>query len=107
MCATTKYVSVSCQSTGKTARITPVAPPITNCAMNAATNSSGTRNSMLPRHSVASQLKILIPVGTAIASDESMKKLRTGVVRGVANMWCAQTSMPRKAIAPVAITIAR
>ena len=62
---------------------------------------------MLPRQSVASQLKILIPVGTAIANDDSMKKPSTGVASGVANMWCAHTSMPRNAIAAVATTIAR
>ena len=38
---------------------------------------------MLPRHSVASQLKILIPVGTATASDVIMKKPSTPIGSGV------------------------
>ena len=45
-----------------------------------------------PRHSVAIQLKILIPVGTAIVNDASMKKASTTVAVGVVNMWCAQTT---------------
>jgi hypothetical protein len=60
----------------------------------------------LPRHSVAIQLKILIPVGTAIVNEASMKKASTTVGVGVVNMWCAQTSRPRKAIATVAAAIA-
>ena len=56
---------------------------------------------------MASQLKILMPVGTAIANDESMKKARITVAVGVVNMWCAHTSMPRNAIAAVAAAIAR
>jgi hypothetical protein len=51
-------------------------------------------------------LKILTPVGTAIVNEDSMKKARTTVAVGVANMWCAQTSSPRKAIATVAAAIA-
>jgi len=59
-----------------------------------------------PRQRVAIQLKILIPVGTAIANELSMKKASTTVAVGVVNMWCAQTSSPRKAIATVAAAIA-
>ena len=59
-----------------------------------------------PRQSVASQLKILMPVGTAIVNDESMKNASTTVGVGVANMWCAQTSALRKAIATVETAIA-
>ena len=47
---------------------------------------------MLPRHIVASQLKILMPVGTATANEVSMKKISTAVDIGVANMWWAQTN---------------
>ena len=35
-----------------------------------------------------------------------MKKASTTVAVGVANMWCAHTSTPRKAIATVAAAIA-
>ena len=67
--------------------------------------SSGTRNSIVPRHSVAIQLKILTPVGTAI-TNESMKKASTTVDIGVANMWCAHTSRPRNAMPAVEAAIA-
>ena len=62
---------------------------------------------MLPFHSVAIQLKILMPVGTAIVNDDSMKNASTTVAVGVANMWWAQTSRPRNAIATVDAAIAR
>jgi hypothetical protein len=35
-----------------------------------------------------------------------MKKPSTGVFVGVVNMWCAQTSEPRNAIATVDVAIA-
>ena len=47
-----------------------------------------------------------MPVGTAIASDDNMKKPMTGVGIGVANMWCAQTSTLRNPIATVDVAIA-
>ena len=59
-----------------------------------------------PRQSVASQLKILMPVGTAIVNEESMKKASTTVAVGVVNMWWAHTSALRKAIATVETAIA-
>ena len=59
-----------------------------------------------PRHSVASQLKILMPVGTAITIELIMKKASTTVAVGVANMWCAHTSIDRNAIATVDAAIA-
>ena len=68
--------------------------------------SSGTRYSIVPRHSVATQLKIFTPVGTAIRKLESMKNASTTVDIGVANMWCAHTSMPRKAMPAVDAAIA-
>ena len=59
-----------------------------------------------PRQSVAIQLKILMPVGTAIRNELSMKNASTTVAVGVVNMWCAHTSSPRKAIATVEAAIA-
>ena len=81
-------------------------PPITNSAGSATAYISATLNSIAPRHSVASQLKILMPVGTAIANELSMKNASTTVGVGVVNMWCAQTSMPRNAIATIEAAIA-
>ena len=60
----------------------------------------------MPRHSVATQLKIFTPVGTAIRKLESMKNASTTVDIGVANMWCAHTSMPRNAMPAVDAAIA-
>ena len=60
----------------------------------------------MPRQSVASQLKILMPVGTAIANDESMKNASTTVPVGVVNMWCAHTSIDRNAMPAVDAAIA-
>src|SRR6188472_1226370 len=101
-----KYVSVNCQSIGKTATKMPVIPPIVNVAIAPMQNSSGVVHSTVPRHKVAIQLKIFTPVGTAIKKLESMKNARTTVDIGVENMWCAHTSMPRKAMPAVDAAIA-
>ena len=77
---------MSCQSTRNTDRRIPDAQPTTNCAMKATQKSSGTLNSMLPRHRVASQLKILIAAGTATASDVIMKNHMAPTGIGAANM---------------------
>ena len=84
----------------------PVIPPMRNVNRKPAANSSGTRNSIVPRHSVASQLKIFTPVGTAMRNELIMKKTSTIVGDGVANMWCAHTSRPRNAMTTVAAAIA-
>ena len=60
----------------------------------------------LPRQRVASQLKILIPVGTAITIDEIMKNAFRKLGRPTVNMWCAQTSSEKKPIATVEKAIA-
>ena len=99
-------MSVSCQSTGKIARMTPEIPPITNVARNPAAKYSGVFITIVPRHSVASQLKILMPVGTAIANEDSMKNASTTLAVGVANMWCAHTSMLRNVIPTAEATTA-
>src|SRR3712207_136856 len=102
----TKYVSCSCQSTGKIASTTPVTPPATNTAMNAQANSSGVRYSTVPRQSVAIQLKTFTPVGIAIRNDASMKKTSTIAGCGTVNMWCAHTISDRNAITAVAAATA-
>ena len=40
-------------------------------------NSSAVLNSIVPRHRVATQLKIFTPVGTAMRNEPSMKKIST------------------------------
>ena len=84
----------------------PLIPPMTNTEIIPTAKSRAVRNSMVPRHSVAIQLKIFTPVGTAIRNELIMKKIRTTTELGVENMWCAHTSMPRKAMTAVAAAIA-
>ena len=52
---------------------TPVTPPIVNKNKNPQANNMGVLNSILPPHNVAIQLKILIPVGTAIIIVAAVK----------------------------------
>ena len=51
------------------ASMMPERPPIVNIAMKPSANSIGVSKWMFPRQVVASQLKILIPVGTAMIID--------------------------------------
>ena len=60
--------------------------------MKPSANSIGVSKMRFPRQVVASQLRILIPVGTAMIIDEIMKKPRSGVASPTVNMWWAQTS---------------
>ena len=60
----------------------------------------------LPRQSVASQLKIFTPVGTAMIIDEIMKKPFRKFGIPTVNMWWAQTSSEKKPIATVENAIA-
>ena len=84
----------------------PVIPPIRNVPRNPAQNRSAVVNSIVPRHSVATQLNIFTPVGTAIRNDDIMKNTNTKPGLGVANMWCAQTSRLRNAMTTVDAAIA-
>ena len=63
-------------------------------------------NWMLPRQVVATQLKIFTPVGTAMTIDAIMKNAWRLIGRPTVNMWWAQTSIDRKAIATVENAIA-
>jgi len=66
---------VSCSATSRLAlaRTTPVRPPIVNRAMNPSAHSIGTVILRLPPYAVASQEKILIPVGTAMIMVAAVK----------------------------------
>jgi hypothetical protein len=55
------------------ARTTPVTPPIVNRKMKPSANNRGVLKSREPPQRVASQLKILIPVGTAIIIVAAVK----------------------------------
>ncbi len=62
-------------------------------------NSIGVVNLMRPSHKVASQLKTLMPVGTAIRSVVTIIGTRSHGAMPATNMWCAQTEKPRIRIA--------
>lgn len=66
-------VSCSATSSDAFARITPVSPPIVNSAIKPSANSIGVVIRIDPPNSVAIQLKILIPVGTAIIIVAAVK----------------------------------
>ena len=67
--------------------------------MKPSANSIGVSKCRLPRHVVASQLKILMPVGTAMIIDEIMKKrVERRSACPTVNMWCAQTSIEKNAM---------
>src|SRR5215475_1769289 len=83
----------------------PVSPAIRNWNRNAIANSIGVLNWMRPPHIVASQLKILIPVGTPTAIVVITKKLLAYEFMPIVNMWCAQTLMLTNAMHTVAATM--
>ena len=101
----TKYELLSCQLNGAEPSMTPVNPAMRNWKRNATQKSIGALNWIFPPHIVASQLKILIPVGTAMAIVEMTKKAFAGALMPTVNMWCAHTLMLMKAIETVAATM--
>jgi len=66
---------VSCNAISKPAldKTTPVTPPIVNNIKKPKTKNNGVLKCKKPPHNVASQLKILIPVGTAIIIVAAVK----------------------------------
>ena len=84
----------------------PERPPIVKSAMKPRQKRSGAWSQRLPRHIVASQLKILIAVGMATVSDVTMNHHWSGSAIPTVNMWCAQTSMLAKAMPMVEKAIA-
>ncbi len=86
-------------SNGITASITPLIPPSVNIVMKPSANSIGVVRWITPRHNVASQEKILIPVGTAISIVVSIIGMRSHGNMPETNMWCAQTVNPSSTIA--------
>jgi hypothetical protein len=61
------------------AKITPVAPPIVNNKMNPKVNNNGVLKFNQPPQIVAIQLKIFIPVGTAIIIVADVKYARVSM----------------------------
>src|SRR5215210_2867568 len=106
MCATTKYVSCACQSNGNDATKIPESPPSVNTEISPSANNIGVVKLRFPRHSVASQLMIFTPVGTATRYDVTMNNTFRPFGKPTANMWCAQTVIETNAIPTVEKTIA-
>ena len=86
--------------------MTPLSPPSMNMLMKPSANSRGVLNWIEPPQRVASQLKILTPVGTPMAMVAPAKAAVAQAPRPVVNMWCAHTPNPRKAMtAPANTTV--
>jgi hypothetical protein len=84
----------------------PVSPAQRNWKRKAVQNSMGVAKRILPPHMVATQLKILMPVGMpTIMVDRAKKVLPTDVMPTV-NMWCAHTVVLTKAMPTEAATMA-
>jgi len=62
----------------------------------------GVFNTIEPPNIVAIQLKILIPVGTAIIIVALVKYARVSTSKPTVNIWCAQTIKPKKPIDNIA-----
>ena len=60
-----------------------------------------------PPHIVAIQLKILMPVGTAITIVAAVKYIFMLTVMPTVNMWCAHTMKPTTPIATIAYAMPR
>jgi hypothetical protein len=86
-------------SNGTTASMMPLIPPRVNIVMKPSAKSSGVRMWITPRQSVASQEKILMPVGTAMSIVVIIMGIRSQLCMPDTNMWCAQTVNPRITIA--------
>src|SRR5437764_15046059 len=99
MCATTKYVSDTWMSNGMTASMIPLIPPSVNIVMKPSANSMGVVKWITPLHNVASQEKILMPVGTAISMVVIIIGTRSHGNMPDTNMWCAQTVKPSTTMA--------
>jgi len=84
------------------ARIIPVSPPMVNRKTNPRAHSRGVSNENWDPCNVASQLKILIPVGTAMIMVAAEKYARVSTSMPTVNMWCAHTKNPRIPIATIA-----
>jgi hypothetical protein len=68
------------------AKTTPVTPPIVNKKINANVNSIATLKRIRPPQIVASQLKILMPVGIAIIIVAAVKYARVSTSNPTVNI---------------------
>ena len=73
--------------------------------MNPQENSMALFRLILPPQRVASQLKNLMPVGTAMKAVAMVKNSRIQGGVPLVNMWCAHTIKPSPTIAMIEYTI--
>jgi hypothetical protein len=83
-------------------KIIPVKPPKVKRKIKPFANNIGVFKIMLPPNIVAIQLKILIPVGTAIIIVAAVKYARVSTSSPTVYIWCAQTIKPKKPIDNIA-----
>jgi hypothetical protein len=83
-------------------KIIPVNPPNVNKKIKPLANNIGVFKTIEPPNIVAIQLKILIPVGTAIIIVALVKYARVSTSNPTVNIWCAQTIKPKNPIDNIA-----
>jgi len=81
------------------ARSTPARPPIVNRKTNPSAHEQAALYVIRVPYNVASHLKILIPVGTAMFIVADVKYARVSTYIPAVNMWCAHTTNPNNPIA--------
>ena len=84
------------------AKATPVTPPTVNKKIKPSAKSKGVVKYTCPPHIVANQLKILMPVGTAIIIVAAVKYALTSTSIPTVYIWCAHTMNPKKPIEIIA-----
>ena len=78
--------------------MTPEMPPIVNSAMSAIANFIAVVKRSVPPQIVPIQLKIFTPVGMAMSIVMTANTESAIGPMPTANMWCAHTPKPRKAM---------
>src|SRR5271168_3904240 len=99
MWATMKYVALTWMSNGIMASMIPLIPPHVNVVRKPSANSIGVSRCRTPFHSVASQEKILMPVGTAMITVVMAIGMRIHAAMPEVNMWWAHTVKPSTTMA--------
>jgi len=100
---------VSCRtiSIDEFASTTPVRPPIVNRNTKPNAHRQAALYVIRVPYIVASHLKILIPVGTAMIIVADVKYARVSTSIPTVNIWCAHTTNPSSPIANIAKIIPR
>ena len=94
-------------SIDKFARAAPVRPPIMNRNTSPSAHKQAALYVVRVPYIFASNLKILIPVGTAMIIVAFVKHARVSTSIPTVNMWCARTTYPTNPVAVMAKIIPR